>query len=195
MIKSKSELRSELLQKRNSLSSIDREVFSQSISSNLFVSEHIRNASIFHCYCSYGSEVITNELIQKVLSFDIQVVVPVVKNTKGELLHTTITSETIFEKGRYGIPQPTSISEITIDKLNNQKVLIIVPVVGFDVSCNRLGYGGGYYDRFLQQVPNAKKIGIAFSLQEVESIPIEKTDIPLDGIITEQKVLLRTNSI
>lgn len=195
MIKSKSDLRSELLQKRNSLSYFEREVFSHSISSNLFDSEDIRKISIFHCYCSYGSEVITNELIQRVLSFDIQVVVPVVKNTKGELLHVTITSETIFEKGSYGIPQPKSISEITIDKLNNQNVLIIVPVVGFDVSCNRIGYGGGYYDRFLQQVPNARKIGIAFSLQELASIPTEKTDIPLDVIVTEKKVLLRSNSI
>ncbi len=195
MIKSKSDLRSELLQKRNLLSIIDRELFSQSIVSQLFKYVDSQKISILHCYCSYGSEVITNKLIQRVLSFDIQVVVPVVKNTKGELLHVTITSETIFEKGSYGIPQPTSISEITIDKLNNQHVLIIVPVVGFDVSCNRIGYGGGYYDRFLQQVPNARKIGIAFSLQELESILIEKTDIPLDVIVTEKKVFLRSNSI
>ena len=66
--------------------------------------------------------------------------------------------------------------------------VIIIPVVGFDKRCHRLGYGGGFYDRFLQS-SSAIKIGIAFAAQEVEVLPIEQHDIKMDYIITEHGVI------
>lgn len=65
--------------------------------------------------------------------------------------------------------------------------LIIVPVLGFDYQLNRLGRGGGWYDRFLSTQSFAKKIGLAFDLQLVDTIPIEDFDIELDDIVTEDK--------
>lgn len=195
MEKDKQSLRSLLIQKRDSLSINDRINYSKTIVSRLIEGTTFQSNTVLHCYCSFGSEVLTDELIQTVLSLTKQVLVPVVKNSNGELIHTAITSETIFEKGTYGIPQPTTISEVPIDKVNNNDVIIIVPIVGFDVNCHRIGYGGGYYDRFLQKVPNARKIGVAFSLQRTDVIPVEKTDIPLDEIITEQQVFKRLNGM
>lgn len=191
MLQNKSAIRSQLLQKRNSISIQDRIEWSKKITTSIIEDYWLPKYSIFHCYCSYGSEVETTTLIQKVLSLNIQVAVPIVKNSKGELTHSLITTSTNFEDGKFGIPQPTLITEITNEQLNKPEVVIIVPLVGFDRNCHRIGYGGGYYDRFLQQVPKSKKIGIAFSIQETNLIPIESTDIPLDEITTENQVFKR----
>jgi 5-formyltetrahydrofolate cyclo-ligase len=192
---SKQILRSELLLKRESLSVKDRIQFSKKIVSTLYESNLFQSKSILHCYSSFSSEVITSELIEKAFTLSFKIVVPIVRSSKKELIHSVITTDTTFVKGKYGIPQPSTKSEISIEQLNIQEILIVVPIVGFDKKCHRIGYGGGYYDRFLQNVPKARKIGIAFSLQETEDIPTESTDIPLDEIITEQQVFLRSQGM
>jgi 5,10-methenyltetrahydrofolate synthetase len=63
--------------------------------------------------------------------------------------------------------------------------VIIVPMLGFDQTLHRIGYGGGYYDQFLATQPSAQKIGVSFDLGKTNHIPIEPHDIPLDTIITE----------
>ena len=84
---------------------------------------------------------------------------------------------------KYGIPEPISKKIIYPD-------VLIIPLVAFDNELNRLGYGGGYYDRYLAKSFKKKriiKIGIAYSFQKVNKIPINKYDIRLDYIITEEK--------
>ena len=61
--------------------------------------------------------------------------------------------------------------------------LIIVPGVAFDLEGHRLGFGAGYYDRFLKQIPQAYKIGICFNFQKVKAVPTEETDIKMDEVI------------
>ena len=70
--------------------------------------------------------------------------------------------------------------------------VILVPLVAFDANLNRLGYGGGYYDRIIQKLENKKKIlkiGLAFSFQRVKKVPIFKYDKKLDYILTEKLTL------
>ena len=85
---------------------------------------------------------------------------------------------------RLGIPEPVkSFNKIVPD-------LIFVPLVGFDNNLNRLGYGGGFYDRYFEKNSNLKKIvkiGLAFSFQKIKKLPINKFDIKLDRVITEKK--------
>jgi len=66
--------------------------------------------------------------------------------------------------------------------------LIIVPIVAFDANRRRLGFGGGWYDRFLAKQPNAQKIGLAFELQRVDEIPTEPHDVLLDAVVAETRV-------
>ena len=83
----------------------------------------------------------------------------------------------------YGIPEPTT------DKIIHPCILL-VPLVAFDKDLNRIGYGGGFYDRYIKKIKKNKKIvtiGLAFSFQEVKKIPIKKYDIKLDFIITNKK--------
>lgn len=71
--------------------------------------------------------------------------------------------------------------------------IVLVPLLAFDIHGNRIGMGGGYYDRFLKKHPNAKKIGLAFELQKIESAPAEPHDVRLDTVITEHGVYTFNN--
>lgn len=66
--------------------------------------------------------------------------------------------------------------------------LIIVPMLGFDDRLHRIGYGGGYYDKFLSTQPKSLKIGVCFEIGHIDQIPAESYDIPLDKIVTEEKI-------
>jgi len=86
---------------------------------------------------------------------------------------------------KFGIPEPVSSKIFYPD-------ILLVPLVAYDNNLNRLGYGGGYYDRFIEKLEKTKKIikiGLAFSFQKISSIPIDQYDKRLDFIITEKKIL------
>ena len=86
---------------------------------------------------------------------------------------------------KYGIPEPVS------SKLYYPDILL-VPLVGYDKNLNRLGYGGGFYDRYIEKIEKIKqivKIGLAFSYQKIKSVPINKYDKKLDFIVTEKEIL------
>ena len=82
---------------------------------------------------------------------------------------------------KYGIPEPKKYKNVVPN-------ILIMPLVAFDKCLNRLGYGGGYYDRFLEKKENNKllKIGLAFSFQKVKKLPVNKFDKKLDYIVTEK---------
>ena len=85
----------------------------------------------------------------------------------------------------YGIAEPISVKKIYPD-------IMFVPLVAYDDDLNRLGYGGGFYDRYLEKISKIKKIlkiGLGFSYQELKKIPINKYDKKLDLIITEKKII------
>ena len=93
-------------------------------------------------------------------------------STKGPLLVNS-----------YGIPEPTSNKVIYPD-------ILLVPLVAYDKNLNRIGYGGGFYDRYFEKLKKIKKIitiGLAYSYQKVKKVPINNRDIKLDFIITEKK--------
>ena len=86
---------------------------------------------------------------------------------------------------KFGIPETTSKKKVYPN-------ILLIPLVGFDHQLNRLGYGGGYYDRYLAKVQNKHgiiKIGVGFSSQKIKNIPINKHDKKLDCIITEKKII------
>ena len=86
---------------------------------------------------------------------------------------------------KYGIPEPISSKIIYPD-------ILLIPLVGYDNDFNRLGYGGGFYDRYIEKIEKIKKvikIGLAFSYQKLKSVPINQYDKKLDFIITEKEIL------
>lgn len=89
-----------------------------------------------------------------------------------------------LEKGPWGTPQPAKTAAAGIPEL------IFCPLVGFDRAGGRLGQGGGHYDRFFALHPGIARIGIAWSVQEVDTVPMERTDAKLDAILTEQEFIV-----
>ena len=86
---------------------------------------------------------------------------------------------------KFGIPEPVSAKIIYPD-------ILLVPLVAYDSNLNRLGYGGGFYDRYIERIEKIKKvvkIGLAFSFQKISSIPINQYDKRLDYIVTEKEIL------
>ena len=86
---------------------------------------------------------------------------------------------------KFGIPEPVSLKIVYPD-------ILLVPLVGYDKNLNRLGYGGGFYDRYIEKIDKIKKIkkiGLAFSYQKIKSVPIDQYDKKLDFIITEEKIV------
>ena len=86
---------------------------------------------------------------------------------------------------QYGIPEPNSKKLIYPD-------ILLAPLVAFDNNLNRLGYGGGYYDRVIKKLSKKKKIlkiGLAFSIQKINSVPVTKYDKKLDYIVTDKYIL------
>ena len=86
---------------------------------------------------------------------------------------------------KYGIPEPEKENIVYPD-------VLLIPLVAFDKNLNRLGYGGGYYDRLIQKLSKKKniiKIGLAFSVQEIDKVPINKYDQKLDYIVTNKNII------
>lgn len=106
---------------------------------------------------------------------------------KGQaLLFRAWTPESKMLTGRFGTLYPQG------DLLNPD--LLLVPLLAFDANGNRLGYGGGYYDRTIAALPNAFRLGCAYEAQQVEAVPTEPTDQPLHAVATEKAVRLFTQS-
>ena len=105
------------------------------------------------------------------------------KNNNMDFFHWSFNDPLKINK--YGIPETISNKKILPD-------ILLIPLVGFDDQLNRLGYGGGYYDRYLSKVQNNDKIikiGMGFSFQKIKKLPINKYDKKLDYIITEKKII------
>ena len=86
---------------------------------------------------------------------------------------------------KFGIPEPVSFKIVYPD-------ILLVPLVGYDNDLNRLGYGGGFYDRYIEKIDKIKKvtkIGLAFSFQKIKSVPIDHYDKKLDFVITEKEIV------
>ncbi len=117
----------------------------------------------------------------------VKLVVPVVNPFSDFLWHVELVNDIEMEINHWGIPEP---------KLPHRKIfpmqldMVLVPMLGFDMQGNRLGYGKGYYDRFLRLVhPDCLKIGLCLEQGKVEEgLPVEEHDIPLDYIVTESAV-------
>ena len=182
----KTALRKQLLSLRDQISKHDWKKRSQNLHERFKLTFDISSISCIHCYISMDqrNEVETLSLIREFIDSGIDVVVPITVFDTHTLMHTKITSLDDMHLNKWGVLEPNSIEEVEV----NEPELIIVPLVGADRQKNRLGYGKGFYDRFLSKT-KAIKVGFCFSECLVEAIPVEDFDVPLDYLITDQEVI------
>ncbi|MGN0823971.1 MAG: 5-formyltetrahydrofolate cyclo-ligase [Candidatus Coproplasma sp.] len=135
----------------------------------------------FFIYYSYGTEADTHALIENLLSLGKKVYLPRVEG--DTIVPVPYTAQTELVKNSYGIPEPVGQAyEGDID-------VCIAPLLAVNSKGYRLGYGGGYYDRYFAAHPNILKVGLGYSLQSCEDKFEENYDIPLDLFISERGII------
>ncbi|NYE56597.1 5-formyltetrahydrofolate cyclo-ligase [Carboxydothermus ferrireducens] len=181
-------LRKEILNKRAAQSPEEITAKSAKILELLKVFQPYQQAQTVMVYLDFRGEVKTLEIIRDLWAYGKKVVIPVTVLSEKKLLPVYFRDFGDLVEGTYGILEPkeearTIAEPEVID-------LVLVPGVAFDLKGNRLGYGAGFYDRFLPNLrPAVKKVALAFELQIVPKIPTGPHDIPMDYIITEERII------
>lgn len=139
-----------------------------------------RRWATIHCYLPMQNEVDMVPLIRRMLEADLTVVTPKTLPDR-KLQHLVLRSLEELEWGIFGTSHPAKARTFSGDY-----DLIIVPGLAFDKANYRLGYGGGYYDAFLAQHPDAYKAGIGYPFQLVEQIPLEEHDVMLNQVLSAE---------
>lgn len=183
----KKSIRDHILDKRADLGETNQKLYSETIISKLYDTNLYKDAEVIMTFISFGDEVNTHDFIKKSLANGKKIVVPITFPKTKEIKPSEIYDFNELEIGYYNILTPKSefIRFITPENID----LAIVPGVAFDRDGYRVGYGGGYYDRFLSKYPTIKKLGIAFDLQLIDTVPKEDFDIPVEYILTEKQFI------
>lgn len=179
----KKRLREKLKNRRAELSVSDRRKMSKQISRFLHDVDEFNQARRIFCYVSYISEVETAPLLRHFLERGRLLAVPKIIDRTG-MIAVAVDDLDALEPDRTGIMTPKSGRAVT-----GGFDIAITPGLGFTENGERLGYGRGYYDRWFANNPVTTKIGIGFELQLVDALPVEKTDMPLDILVTEQRII------
>lgn len=159
---------------------------SRSIAQKITSLSAFKQAATIHSYIALKKkrEVLTRDIIEHCFEADKTVVVPKMKK-RGELSHHTIQHFGELTPNRWGVPEPPDDDEFSIESLS----IILVPMVSGDHLKNRLGYGKGYYDRFLSKT-DAVKIGLLYddTLSDI-ILPTDHFDVQLDLLVTESGIV------
>lgn len=135
-------------------------------------------------YMPTGNEIDTTEIIRYCKENGKRLAAPRVSGDTMEFYY--FTDETDMEQGAYDIWEPTGTEAV-----EDEESLVIMPGVAFDLSCNRIGYGKGYYDRYLSAHPRMKKVALAYDFQIVGRIKREVHDVRPDVVVTESRVIMK----
>jgi len=178
----KSKIRSKILILR-------RKKFNKNIKINLdkfisFFKKNMPNAKKIGGYYPSNYEIDDLEILDLLEKQNYRTSLPIVKKN-NQMNFYEWSKKDLLIINKFGIPEPVSSKIVYPD-------ILLVPLVGYDKNLNRLGYGGGFYDRYIEKIDKIKKttkIGLAFSYQKIKSIPIDQYDKKLDFIITEKEIV------
>ncbi len=187
---SKQNIRNKYLAKRDALSLSQRKEYSTAIAGQLKKEACYQEAEAVFVYMDYRSEVMTTALVEELLASGKQVFAPRVKGF--DIVFYEICSFEDFEAGYQGIREPVERPERILKEvdLKERKCLVLVPGTVFDRERCRMGYGKGFYDRFLEKCgDNVIAVGLAFSCQLAGQIPTESHDRKMDLVVTEHEVI------
>ncbi|MGD0534155.1 MAG: 5-formyltetrahydrofolate cyclo-ligase [Methanoregula sp.] len=184
MSEQKARVRAILRQRKDAMIPEDR--LKKSISITHHLMEIIRRGETVMVFTSKEKEVNTKPLIMALFRQQNPVVVPIIVKEDVSLRLSYLRDFSALVPSTFGVPEPIG-SEIPAAA--EDIGTIILPMLGFDRTGGRIGYGAGYYDRFLSKHGNLRKIGIAFACQEFENLPVDENDIRMDYIITEDGIV------
>jgi 5-formyltetrahydrofolate cyclo-ligase len=180
----KNSVRQILRGKRESMTAGERQKKSRKVCRHVL--ELIRDGETVMVYSSKEMEVNTIPIISTLFARKNPVIVPIIVKQDTSLRLSYLKNLSVLVPSTFGVPEPIGNE---IPAAAGDVDTIILPMLGFDRHGGRLGYGAGYYDRFLAKNISIRKIGIAFGCQEAERLPFDENDIHMNCIVTEDGIV------
>lgn len=173
----KTALRKRIREQKRAMTPAEIEEKSRILGEKFLASQPYREARTIYGYLPYNQEVRTEPILRQALADGKQVAVPKVYGEEMKFLY--ITDLERVEKGYAGIPEPIDDGPVAEDTT----ALVLMPGLAFDPEGHRIGYGGGFYDRFLAEEPGHPTLALCYDFQMLPKLETEEFDIPVDWVI------------
>lgn len=173
----KQELRKAIRTRKRAMTEEEIERRSRSLCQKFLESDAYRACRTLYGYLPYNQEVRTLPILAQALADGKQVAVPKVYG--DDMKFIVLTDLTQVSRGYAGIPEPIADEPVAED----ETALVLMPGLAFDPQGHRIGYGGGFYDKFLSREPNHPTLALCYEFQMVEHLETEEFDIPVDTVI------------
>ena len=173
----KTALRRKIREQKRAMSEEEIVCRSEKLGELFIASEAYQAAKTIYGYLPYNQEVRTVPMLEQALRDGKKVAVPKIYGDTMKFLYLEDLS--LVEKNEMGIPEPIADEPVAEDKT----ALVLMPGLAFTRKGDRMGYGGGFYDRFLAEEPNHPTLALCYEFQMVESLPTEEFDIPVDTVL------------
>lgn len=173
----KKTLRAKIREQKRAMSEEEIRERSEKLGQLFADSQLYREATTIYGYLPYNQEVRTVPMLERALKDGKRVAVPKVYGDEMKFIY--MTDLTQVEKRYAGIPEPVEDGPVAED----QTALVLMPGLAFDKEGHRIGYGGGFYDKFLAAEPNHPTLALCYEFQMVKELPTEEFDIPVDCVL------------
>lgn len=173
----KTELRREIRARKRAMTVEEIETRSAKLARLFFASEAYQKAKTIYGYLPYNQEVRTVPMLERALKDGKKVAVPKVYGEEMKFLY--LDDLNAVAKGYAGIPEPIADEPVAQD----ETALVLMPGLAFDPQGHRIGYGGGFYDKFLAAEPNHPTLALCYEFQMLPKLDVEDHDIPVDTVL------------
>ena len=173
----KKALRREIGQKKRAMAAAEIAAYSRNLAEKLYETEEYKQARAIYAYLPYNQEVRTVPMLEQALKDGKRVAVPKVYGDEMKFLY--LDDLTKVEKGYAGIPEPIADEPVADD----ETALVLMPGLAFDPQGHRIGYGGGFYDKFLAAEPNHPTLALCYEFQMLPELHTEEHDIPVYTVL------------
>lgn len=173
----KKQLRASIREKKRAMTEAEIVSKSEALGEKFAEAELYRQAKTVYGYLPYNQEVRTVPMLQRALAEGKSVAVPKVFGDEMKFIYISDLSQ--VEKGYAGIPEPIADGPVADDKT----ALVLMPGLAFDPQGHRIGYGGGFYDRFLELEPDHPTLALCYDFQMLPHLDTEEHDIPVDCVL------------
>lgn len=173
----KKELRRQIREKKRQMTPRQIESASAQLCEMFAATEQYRHAKVVYGYLPYNQEVRTTPILERALREGKRVAVPKIYGEEMKFIY--LDDLTQVEKSAYGIPEPILDGPVADDPT----ALVLMPGLAFTKGGDRMGYGGGFYDKFLSSEPDHPTVALCYDFQIVDQIPTDDYDIPVDLVL------------
>ena len=173
----KTELRREIRARKRAMTEVEIEERSARLAQLFFASRAYQNAKTIYGYLPYNQEVRTVPMLERALKDGKKIAVPKVYGEEMKFLY--LDDLNAVAKGYAGIPEPIADEPVAHD----ETALVLMPGLAFDPQGHRIGYGGGFYDKFLAAEPNHPTLALCYEFQMLPKLDVEDHDIPVDTVL------------